>query len=49
MEEGRGLLEILERRQKSRKSREEIDVFIKRIRGEIKPSPLLKRIRGESK
>jgi len=47
--EERGLLEVLERRQQSRKLREKRDAFIKRIRGETKPSPLIKRIRGESK
>lgn len=45
----KGGLEILERRQQSKKLREKRDAFIKRIRGEIKPSPLIKRIRGESK
>ena len=48
MEEERGLLEILERRQQKRKLKEKRDAFIKRIRGEIKPSPLIKRVRGES-
>ena len=47
--EEEGLLEVLERRQQSRKLREKRDAFIKRIREEIKLSPLIKRIRGESK
>jgi hypothetical protein len=49
MEEEIGLLEVLERRQQSRKLREKRDAFIKRVRGEIKLSPLIKRIRGKGK
>jgi len=46
MEEGKSLLEILEKRQRKREMREKRDTFLKRVRGEIEPSPLIRRIRG---
>lgn len=43
--EEKGLLEFLERRQYKKELREKRDAFIKRLRGEIEISPLIKRIR----
>ena len=45
--EEKGLFEVLGERQRDRKSKEKRDEFFKRVRGETKLSPLIKRIRGE--